>query len=74
MQITRTSIITGLVHTKNIDVTLEQLNELKFNGRTWSHPTKMIQEAFPNLSDSDCEFIMTGITDEEWNDYVGEKE
>lgn len=26
-----------------------------------------IQQAFPNLSAADREFILTGITDEEWN-------
>jgi len=29
---------------------------------------KFIQEAFPNLNASDREFILTGVTDEEWEE------
>lgn len=33
----------------------------------------LIQNAFPYLSDDDREFIMTGITADEWNEMFGEE-
>lgn len=33
---------------------------------------KLIQEAFPMLSDNEREFIMTGITPEEWERMINE--
>ena len=59
MEITRTSIITGIERTKDIPVTQEQLNE-------WEGGT-LIQKVMPELTPSQREFIMTGIIDEEWN-------
>ena len=35
---------------------------------------KMIQSAFPGLSADDREFLMTGITPEEWSKMFGEEE
>ncbi len=32
----------------------------------------LIQDAFPELSQADCEFIKTGITDEEWDTIMSE--
>lgn len=58
MLITRKSIMTGEVRTIDIPVTQEQLDE-------WASG-KLIQNAMPNLSASEREFIMTGIVDEEW--------
>jgi hypothetical protein len=51
---------TGKVNTKEIDVTLLQL-------KAWQHG-QLIQKAMPNVSPSDREFIMTGITDDAWDD------
>ncbi len=34
----------------------------------------LIQDAFPTLSADDREFIMTGITPEEWAEIFGEEE
>ena len=59
MEITRTSIITGIERTQDIPVTQEQLNE-------WEGGT-LIQKVMPELTPSQREFIMTGIIDEEWN-------
>lgn len=66
MQITRTSQLSGITRTREIDVTLEQLNA-HTNGI-------MAQKAFKGLSESDREFIMTGITDEEWDEAFGEED
>jgi hypothetical protein len=68
MQITRQSPFTGRFHTREIDVTKEQLaNYYRPNG-------PLIQDAFPHLSADDREFIKTGITAEEWDDIFGKDE
>ena len=60
MIIERTSNLTGKKHIKEIDVTQDQLE-------SW-HNGALIQFAMPNLSASDREFLMTGITNDEWNE------
>ena len=55
MEITRTSILTGIERTQDIPVTQEQLNE-------WEGGT-LIQKVMPELTPSQREFIMTGIID-----------
>jgi hypothetical protein len=59
MLITKTSQLTGKTNTLNIPVTEHQLNVWKTSGKT-------IQSVFPDLSPSQREFLMTGVTDEEW--------
>ena len=58
MQITRKSPFSGKTNTREIDVTEDQL-------AAW-HGGLPIQQAMSNLSADDREFIMTGITPEEW--------
>lgn len=62
MLITRTSQASGVTRIKDLPVTQEQIS--KYNNGA------LIQNAFPNLSKSDREFIMTGITDDEWNELM----
>ena len=59
MKITRTSRYSGRTRTREIEVTQGQLDN-------WIDGM-LIQDAMPNLSRSDREFIKTGITDEEWD-------
>jgi hypothetical protein len=59
MQITRTSPLTGKVHTLDLPVTQDQMDA--FHRRD-----DLIQRIFPNLSPEEREFIKSGITDEEW--------
>lgn len=66
MQITRTSILSGITRTRDVPITHAQFAE-------WQNGA-LIQYAFPQLSDSDREFLMTGVTDEEWNEVFGEEE
>lgn len=66
MQITRKSGFTGIIHTREINVTQEQLDE-------WQSGV-LIQIAMPHLSADDREFIMTGVTPEEWDETFGPKE
>jgi len=58
MQITRTSQYSGKVHTLDIDVTEEQL-------KVWEDGMA-IQRAMPNVPAAMREFILSGITPEEW--------
>ena len=63
MEITRQSQITGLINTLDIAVTVEQINN-------WQGGT-LIQEAMPNISMGEREFIKSGITPQEWKDTFG---
>lgn len=66
MKITRTSKLTGITRTKEIDVTEDQLLAWEMG--------KLIQDAMPQLSADDREFIKTGITGEEWDQLFGGSE
>lgn len=59
MLIRRRSQITGIVRERDLDITQEQLSRY-FSG-------ELIQKCFPNLSIGDREFILSGITEEEWD-------
>jgi hypothetical protein len=65
MQITMRSILSGIERTREIDVKPDQL-------AAWESGV-LIQNAMPNLSDDDREFIMTGITPDEWENEFGEE-
>jgi len=67
MLITRTSPISNTERTLDIPCTEEQLYDFEVNG---TH----IQHAMPNLSPDQREFILTGITDQEWNEVMGDEE
>lgn len=58
MLITRISQISGIERTRDLPITHE---EIRRNQRG-----ELAQCVWPNLSDGDREFIITGITDEEW--------
>ena len=60
MQITRRSAVSGIIRTKDINVTSEQLAAWNKGG--------LAQEVFSNISEDDREFIMTGITPAEWEE------
>jgi hypothetical protein len=67
MKITRTSAFTGVVHTLDIPVTQEQLDRWQVGG-------VLIQRAMPNLTPDEREFLMTGVTAEEWDSVFGSSE
>ena len=58
MQITRVSTYSSTTNTQEIDVTHEQLDACRSG--------VSIQVAMPHLSADEREFIMTGITSDEW--------
>lgn len=64
MRITRRNPFTNEIISRDIDCTTEQLN-------SWYYRDVPIQKAMPHLSASDREFIMTGITDEQWDKLYG---
>lgn len=66
MKITRTSRLTGITRTREMDVTQQEINN-------WVGGM-VIQRAMPHLSDDDREFIMTGITPDEWDEAFGDDE
>ena len=63
MLITKKSAFTGIEHTLEIPVTQAQLD-------LWKSGVS-IQNAMPNISAEDREFIKTGVTAQEWNDTFG---
>jgi hypothetical protein len=63
MKIVRTSPFSGKTHTWDLPVTEEEL-------RLWENG-KPAQYAFPHLSANQREFIMTGITPDEWEETFG---
>jgi hypothetical protein len=60
MKIVRTSQVSGITRSVDLDVTEEQM-ALFEGGRI------AIQDCFPNLTADDREFIKTGITADEWD-------
>jgi hypothetical protein len=63
MNITRISPLSGKVNTLDIPATLEQFAAYEAGA--------LIQNAFPNLTPDEREFIKTGITPEEWDAAFG---
>jgi len=59
MNITRTSIYSGITRTLDLPVTQEQVT-------SWESGV-LIQNAMPQLSVDQREFIMTGVTAKEWD-------
>jgi len=64
MEITRKSLLSGITRTRELPITAEQWARFEAGDH--------IQKALAHLSESDREFILTGSTDEEWDDEFGE--
>lgn len=64
MLVFRRSLLTGIVHSMEIDVTQEQMDRFDRGEK--------VQHVFPHLDADKREFILNGITPEEWKEYVGE--
>ena len=60
MLITRTSILSDIKRTIDLPVTTDQI-------RAWTEEGVLLQHAFPNLTPDQREFILNGITAEEWD-------
>lgn len=61
----RRSIYSGIIRTREINVTEEQLI-------AWNNGM-LIQLAMPDISNEEREFILTGITGEEWDEMYAEE-
>ena len=70
MKITKVSTLTGKEHTLDIDVTQEQMDRFEKRRETGEY----IQNIMSNLSNEDREFILSGITPQEWDEQFGEEE
>jgi hypothetical protein len=66
MLIERFSPFTGERRVRDLPITQEQLDD-------WLSGT-LIQKAFPHLSASEREFILSGITDDEWDELFVEED
>ena len=63
MKFVRKSMLTGIVRERDLDVTGSQLE-------AWEGGA-LIQDVLPHLSAADREWLMTGITAEEWETAFG---
>lgn len=66
MQITRTSIFSGITRTLELPITENQL-------QAWQSGLN-IEKAMPTLAAADREFVMTGVTNEEWQTEFSEED
>ena len=66
MLIEMTSQFTGKTNTMDLDVTPAQIED-------WQSGT-LIQNAMPNLTVEEREFLITGTTPEEWKAVFGDEE
>lgn len=68
MIVEKQSIVSGKVYQMDINITEEQLFNF-INGRSG-----LAQEAFPDLSIDEREFIISGIHPDEWNELFGNED
>jgi hypothetical protein len=68
--IVRTSQYSGNINTMMIDMTEDMIARYV----RWSNGEGVIQNLLPELSDNEREFILTGITPEEWEQMFPEDE
>ena len=61
MLIKRKSMVSGTVSEMDIDVTPTQID-------AWYWQSELIQNAMPNISAQEREFIRSGITPTEWDE------
>lgn len=66
MEITRTSVMSGVTRTLDIPVTMRQLQAWTDGG--------LIQNVMSNLTDDEREFILTGVTSEEWDEAYADED
>lgn len=66
MKITRTSPISGKTRTMDLNVTEEEIQKYKDGDG-------LIQDLLPNLSPDEREFLMTGITPDEYENLFGDE-
>lgn len=65
MRVTRRSALTGRTTTRDLAITDDQVREYTNGG--------LVQNVFPHLTAGDREFLVTGITEQEWAEVFGEQ-
>jgi len=70
MLIIKRSIVSGKLHEIDLPITEEQYEA----GMTAMENGSMIQDAFPMLSEDHREFLLSGMTPEEWNETFPEED
>ena len=66
MKITKTSAFSGNEHTMDLPITQAEIDR-------W-HRGELIQNVWPHLKPNEREFLITGTTQEEWNEMFKEDE
>lgn len=61
MEVTKKSILSGIVHKLNLNITDEQWNRYLLG-------EEHIQYIFPDFTAAEREFLISGITAEEWEE------
>jgi hypothetical protein len=70
MLITKVSQLSGKLNSRYINLTIEEHNDYLKRSRGG----ELTQDILPQLSANDREFLMTGITPEEWDELFPEKD
>ena len=68
LEVTRKSILSGKTNTMTLDITQESLDIYDTIGGM------LVQNVFPNLNKEEREFLISGITPDEWNNTFGDDE
>ncbi|QGJ95029.1 hypothetical protein SEA_REDWATTLEHOG_168 [Gordonia phage RedWattleHog] len=65
MKITKVSALSGKTNEMDLDITEDRL--LAWQNAADDDPNRFVQHAFPDLTDDEREFLITGVTQEEWD-------
>ncbi len=68
IQVTRQSILSKKYNTMELPITQENLDRYDTVGGLH------VQNAFPHLDADQREFLINGVTPDEWKHYIGEEE
>ena len=66
IQVTRQSVLTRQMNTMELPILQEHLDIYDTVGDI------LVQDAFPNLDKEQREFLISGITPDEWNKHLGD--
>ena len=66
IKVTRQSVITRQMNTMELPISQDHLDRYDTIGGL------LVQNVFPNLDAGQREFLISGITPDEWNKYIGD--